>query len=363
MENRKSVLHIDMDAFYASVERNRKNLEGPIVVCVYSGRSEDSGAVSTCSYDARELGIHAAMPITQAKKIAEDSDEDVNFVAMDREYYRDVSDRIREEVLEDYADRIEQASIDEAYLELDESIEEAVEAAEEMQEEVAETFDLTCSIGVAPNKLVAKIASDREKPEGLTVVREDEVEEFMQSLELGDIHGIGDRTVEKLKDLGISSVGELAEAEDSLLIREFGENLGVKLKKKAQGRDDSKVEDQDQKQITRITTLGENSGRASYIEKYFPDLADEIMEKAREKDVGFRKVSLIVIDSEIEMYTRTTTLKSHVQDSDVIVEEGEKLLESFLEVSEAGIRRIGLRVSDLREFGDQKRLGEFSETD
>jgi DNA polymerase IV (DinB-like DNA polymerase) len=355
----ETVLHVDMDAFYASVERNRKDLEGPIVVCVYSGRSEDSGAVSTCSYDARELGIHAAMPIKRAKKLAEKSGKDVHFVAMDREHYREVSDEIREKVFENYAEKVEQASIDEAYLLLEEDIEEAEEIAENIQAEVLENFGLTCSIGVAPNKLVAKIASDREKPSGLTVVRSEDVEDFMNGLELGDIHGIGGKTIEKLEDLGIDSVESLAQADEQVLIREFGENLGLKLKKKSRGVDDSEIEVQDQKQITRITTLKENSSRASYIEKYFPELADDLMEKIGEKKVGFRKVSLIVIDTEIEMYTRTTTLKSHIQDRETIIEKGKELLEEFLEYFDGEVRRIGLRVLDLKEFADQSNLEEF----
>jgi DNA polymerase IV (DinB-like DNA polymerase) len=359
MTQEKSVLHVDMDAFFASVERNRKDLDGPIVVCVYSGRSEDSGAVSTCSYDARDLGIHAAMPIKQAKKIAEESGEEVHFVAMDREYYRDVSDRIREEVLEKHTEKVEQASIDEAYLEIDQDIEIGVETAEKIQGEIKEEFNLTCSIGVAPNKLVAKIASDRKKPQGLTVVREDEVEEFMYGLNLEDIHGIGGKTVDKLESLGIASVADLAEADESVLVREFGEKLGLKLKQKARGEDDSEVEEAEQKQITRITTLSENSSRASYIEKYFPDLADEIMEKVDEKEVGFRKVSLIVIDTEIQMHTRTTTLKSHVQDREEIIENGESLLEDFLIDFDGEVRRIGLRVLDLKEVSDQRDLSEF----
>jgi DNA polymerase IV (DinB-like DNA polymerase) len=359
MDQQKTVLHIDMDAFYASVEKNRKDLEGAVVVCVYSGRTEDSGAVSTCSYEARELGIHAAMPITQAKDIAEKSDEEVHFVGMDKEYYRSVSNRISDEIYDKYAEAIEQASIDEAYLELDEGVDSAIEIAEEIQEEVKEEFHLTCSIGVAPNKLVAKIASDREKPEGLTVVRQDEVKEFMYGLEIDDIHGIGDITRDKLENLGINSVGDLAEAETALLVEEFGENFGLTLKEKAQGKDSSEVKPKEQKQITRITTLGENSSIPSYIEKYFPDLAEEIIEKAGQKGKGFRKVSLIVIDDQIQMHTRSTTLKSHVQDREIIVEEGEGLLEEFLEDFSGQVRRVGLRIGDLKEMEDQSSLGDF----
>lgn len=359
MTQEKSILHVDMDAFFASVERNRKNLSGPIVVCVFSGRTDDSGAVATCSYDARDLGIHAAMPIKRAKEIAEESEEHVNFVEMDREYYRDVSDQIREDILERYGERVEQASIDEAYLEIEKEIEEATEDAEKLKEEVKRRFNLTCSVGIAPNKLVSKIASDREKPDGLTVVREEKVKEFMEGLELGDIHGIGDKTVDKLEKLSIDSVSELAETDESVLVREFGENLGLKLKQKAQGKDDSEVQEQNQKQITRITTLSENSSRASYIEKYFPSLADEIMENVEEKDVIFRKISVIIIDTEIQMHTRTTTLKSHVQNREAITENCEELFEEFLEEFDGEIRRVGLRVLDLKEFSDQKDLSEF----
>jgi len=102
-----------MDAFYASVEAQRRNISGPLVVCVYSGRTEDSGAVSTCSYEARELGIHAATPIKNAKKIAEESSKEVSFVGMDKEYYDQFSDDIKEEILEKYTETIEKASIDE----------------------------------------------------------------------------------------------------------------------------------------------------------------------------------------------------------------------------------------------------------
>jgi len=354
-----TVLHIDMDAFYASVEKNRKELEGAVVVCVYSGRTEDSGAVSTCSYEARELGIHAAMPITRAKDIAENADEDVHFVGMDKEYYRSVSNRISDEIYDKYSESIEQASIDEAYLKLNEDVDKSIEIAEDIQKQVREEFQLTCSIGVTPNKLVAKIASDREKPEGLTTVREDEVEDFMYGLELGEIHGIGDRTVERLEELDINSVEELAEAENALLVEEFGEKQGLKLKEKAEGKDSSSVKPQEQKQITRITTLGENSSIPKYIKKYFPELAEEIMEKAEEKGVGFRKVSLIVIDDEIQMHTRSTTLKSHVQDQKEIIENGEALLEEFLEDFSGQVRRIGLRIADLKEFEDQSNLTEF----
>ncbi|QKQ98132.1 DNA polymerase IV [Candidatus Nanohaloarchaea archaeon] len=361
MSNRK-ILHVDMDSFYASLEKERKGLEGPIVICVYSGRTEDSGAVSTCSYEARDLGIHAAMPITRAKEIADESGQEVHFLPMDREYYRQVSDEIREQIYENYTERIEQASIDEAYLDTTgevESFEEAEAIAKEIQKEVEEKFGITCSVGIGPNKLVAKIASDREKPEGLTVVKPDEVDEFMRSLDLEDIHGIGDKTVEKLEALGITSVEELAKADTRQLIEEFGQNLGVKIQEKARGVDDESVEERGQKQITRITTLDQNSRSVNHIKTYFPDLADEIFEQLDDKGLYFGKVVLVVIDSDIQMHTRSKTLKARIQDKEKFIEVEEALLEDFMDGFDGEVRRIGLRVSDLEEGSGQRRLGSF----
>lgn len=356
------VLHIDMDAFYASVEAQRSDLKGdPLVVCVYSGRSEDSGAVSTCSYEARELGIHAAMPITQAKKIAEQSGQDVHFVGMDKDFYNQFSDDIREQVLEYYTDTIEKASIDEFYIELDtESFTEAEDIAEKIQNKVKDRFDVTCSIGAAPNKLVAKIASDQNKPEGITVVRETEVREFMNGLDITDIHGIGAKTCENLENLGIETVEELADAEPSLLVREFGENQGVDLRKKAKGEDDSSVEESMQKQITRITTLDQNSRSFNHVRKAFPKLASDIIDKLENMDVDFGSVVLIAIDTDLEMYTRSKSLKTRVRDRKRVIENGESLLEEFLDEFDGRIRRVGLRVSDLKERKGQKSFTEFT---
>lgn len=356
------ILHVDMDAFYASVEAQKRNLKDePLVVCVYSGRTEDSGAVSTCSYEAREIGIHAAMPIKTAKKKAEDSEKKVHFVPMDKKYYDRFSDDIKEEILEEHTETIEKASIDEFYLELDtESFEEANKIAEEIQASVSKDFDVTCSIGVAPNKLVAKIASDQKKPDGITTVRPEEVENFMRGLELDEIHGIGGKTVEKLNELGINTVKNLAGADPALLVREFGEKQGLKLREKARGEDDSEVEETLQKQVTRITTLEENSRDFNQIKKVFPELTSDIIERLEEKDMDFGSVSLIIIDTEIEMSTRANTLKSHVRDKETLLEEGEQLLEEFLDNSDAVIRRIGLRASDLKKRRGQKSMDAFA---
>src|SRR3989344_6253941 len=159
------IMHIDLDQFYAALEEIRNpSLKGkPVVVCVYSGRTSDSGAVSTSNYTARKLGIRAGIPISRAKSLAEKSGQDVVFLPVDMEYYKNSSERIME-IFETHADIFEQASVDEAYLDITEKTKKSYNVAEniagKIKEEIKEKENLPCSIGIAPNKLVAKIASD-----------------------------------------------------------------------------------------------------------------------------------------------------------------------------------------------------------
>ena len=365
--NKDIILHIDMDSFFASIEEGRKNFEGdPVVVCVYSGRSEDSGAVSTTNYKAREYGIKSAMPIKRAKSIAESAKEEKNvkfhFVPVDKEYYREVSDRIRNDVLENFSDEIEQGSIDEFYLDISESAEsfrKAKEVGKNIQKEIRDRFDLTCSIGIGPNKLIAKIASDRDKPCGLTVVSNSEVKGFMYSLELEDVHGIGKKTVERLKELGIRSVKDLANADIKTLKEKFGDNLGPKLISKARGEGSTVVREKEQKQISRLTTLKENSLDYDYIEDYLEKLAQDLSEKLRKKEKAALSIILIGIDKNLETRTLSKSLDSSVNSKEAILELGKDLLRKYLKENYVEVRRIGLRVSNLEENRGQKSLGDF----
>ncbi|MFB6265548.1 MAG: hypothetical protein ABEI07_00510, partial [Candidatus Nanohaloarchaea archaeon] len=189
--------------------RTRKQLErmedqmedSPVVVCVYSGRGKDSGAVSAADYQAREHGIHAGMPLSEARNRAEEAEENVAFLGADKDYYSRVSEEVMEVVRAETIDS-EKASIDEAYALVDEGYEEAADIGETVKEEVRD-LGLTASVGIGPNKLVAKMASDRDKPDGLTVVRPEEVEGFLEDLPVGELHGVGPKTVEELEDMGV----------------------------------------------------------------------------------------------------------------------------------------------------------------
>lgn len=357
------IAHLDMDAFFATVEADRRGLwDEPLVVCVYSGRSENSGVVSTASYGARELGIGAAMPIREAMRRANESSREVHFVPVDREFYQEVSDRVRREVLADHTDTIEQASIDEFYLDLTDAVDgygAAEDIVEEIKDAIEERFHLTCSAGIGPNRLVAKIGSDQDKPDGLTVVEPSEVEAFMRSLTIEDIHGIGEETRKTLNAMGIASVEELQEADRQRLMREFGENRGIDIWERAHGEDDTPVEESEPEQVSRLTTLGHDSRELAEVAEELPGLVDAVMAELEGRDMTFQRVAILVVDEDVQMHSRSTTLETPVRDREILRETARELLEAWLEEEDAAVRRVGVRAAKLEDRGGQRSLDAF----
>ena len=360
------IMHIDLDQFYAAVEENRKPelKDKPVAICVYSGRTEDSGAISTSNYTARKLGIRAGIPISHAKNLAEKSGQEVIFLPVDMDYYRDISERIME-ILENHADILEQASIDEAYLDVTEKTKGSYNAAENMaskiKEEIREKENLTCSIGIAPNKLVAKIASDYNKPDGLTIIMPDEVEKFLSSLPLRKLHGIGPKTIEALESIEISTVAGLAECDVQKLIPLFGGNKARLLVDKAKGIDYSSVEEKVSKQISRILTLKNDTNNIDDLIPVIGYLAGELKKKLEKKKASFKTISIITIDTALDMQTKGRTLENATNSTSTIREVSTMLTKEILEGSGKKFRRFGLRVSSL-DYGtkkEQKSLMEF----
>lgn len=356
------ILHVDLDSFYASLEelRNEEIRGKPVVICVYSGRSEDSGAVSTANYKARELGIEAGMPISVAKRHAKD--KDVVFLPYDIEYYRTVSERIME-LLEEEADIIQQVSIDEAYLDVTEkSMDNWINAkkiANKIKKRIKEQEGLTCSIGIGSNKLVAKIASKQKKPDGLTIIKDTEVKEFFENLPISKIHGVGNKTIKILDELGIKTTKELAKFDIYSLEGKFGKNKAKILQEKAGGIDDSPVEPKERQQISRLGTLKEDTNDVEKIVEKIKELAVGVKEKIDKENVSFRTISVITIDTTLKVQTRSETIQS-TDNVDSILPIVKILLEKFFdETPDIKFRRIGIRVSNLIYKKEQKTLGEF----
>src|SRR5512138_1883555 len=212
MQNR-IVMLADFDYFFAQCEELRNpSIKGkPIVVGVYSGRTEDSGAVSTSNYIARKFGGKSGMPLFLAKRKLEDTD--AVFFRVDHQFYDQISDRIMG-IFRKYVTSLEQVSVDEAYLDVTEqvegSFEKAADYARKIKAEVKAQVGISFTIGVGPNKLVAKIACDSQKPDGLTVIRPQEAQAFLAPLPVDRLLGVGQKTTVRMEQMGIKTIGDLA---------------------------------------------------------------------------------------------------------------------------------------------------------
>ena len=228
---RRIILHTDMDSFFASVEiREKPELKGqPVVVGSDPKGGTGRGVVSTCSYEARKYGIHSAMPISKAYKRC----PDCVFLPVNMKLYKNVSENVMN-ILRGFAEKFEQVSIDEAYLVPINirNFEDAVLCAHNIKDEVESQEGITCSVGIGPNKLIAKIASGFQKPDGLTLVKPEDVKDFLFPLPVSKIPGIGEKTTEALKLMGITKVEELANCDTQRLTEKFGK-MGLWMKQVA----------------------------------------------------------------------------------------------------------------------------------
>lgn len=356
----KIILHVDMDYFFAQCEeREHPELKGkPVVICVYSGRGGDSGAVSTSNYEARKFGIKAGIPISRAKKLKADA----VFLPVNMELYRSISDEVME-ILRGYCTILEQESVDEAFCDITGRVsgfDETKLLAIRIKEEIRQKVGLTCSVGIAPNKLVAKIASDYQKPDGLTVVKPDEILQFLSQLKVTDLIGVGKKTGERLNELGVKTIGELSKLPADELIRQFGQVKGVWLKQASQGIDDSPVvEREGTEQIGRITTLKEDTRDLNLIYEVVNELSDEVYKKLEARKLSFKSVTFVAISTDFKTHTKTHTLGAPAKDPDTIKAIARELAKVFLAEYPLSLRRVGVRLANLAGDKGQRTLGEF----
>lgn len=357
------VAHVDMDYFYAAVEeREDPSLRGkPVVVCMYSGRGE-GGSVSTCNYVAREFGIHSGMPCSRARQL----NSDAVYLPVRKEFYTEVSDRIMG-IIESHADSpdsFEQVSIDEAFIEISESCNGdfgcAERIAQQIKQEVLDQEKLTCSVGIGPNKLIAKMASSEQKPDGLTVIQPDAVPAFLNDRPVGKLWGVGKVTTSKLEEMNIHTVGELAKYDAVELVSAFGKNRGAWLKASAQGIDESPVNPREgTDQIGRITTLPRNSSDVDEIMQTIGTLAEDVVERLHERKLSFKQVSITVITAHFKTYSRNRTLNLPSSEKEIILTTAYSLLSQFLEENDVTARRVGVMVSGLQEMSSQTTLSSY----
>ncbi|MCW4006398.1 MAG: DNA polymerase IV [Candidatus Bathyarchaeota archaeon] len=358
------VMLVDLDYFFAQCEElHNPELKGkPVVVGVYSGRTQDSGAVSTSNYLARQYDVKSGLPLFLAKKRLEGVD--AVFLSVDYDYYQKLSDKIME-LLRGFADVFEQVGIDEAYLEVTKKLGGDFEAAEalvaQMKQAVKQEVGVTFSVGVAPNKLVAKIASDINKPDGVTVVRPAQVKEFLAPLAVGKLLGVGKKTSAKMAALGIKTVGDLAGFSVQRLVEVFGKTLGVYFHNAANGVDNDPVKEAGEAEsISRIATLKENTRDLEVILEKTNQLIDEIYAEFAPKNMSYKQVAILAILVNLSTKTRSVTLEKPAKDKQTIQNHVHDLTQKFLNESTLELRRVGVKIAGFsKEEKEQKQLTSF----
>jgi DNA polymerase IV (DinB-like DNA polymerase) len=354
----------DLDYFYAQVEeiKNPAIRNKPVLVCVYSGRTQNSGVVSTANYIARSYGVRSGMPIVLAKRKLKDIDS--VFLPVDHDNYKSASDRVMA-ILKGHADTLEQVGIDEAYMEVTAKAggeyARARELAVAAKKEVLEREGLTASIGIGPNKLVAKVAADANKPDGITLVRPEEVLAFLFPLPVDRLMGVGKKTGEKLEAMGVRTIGELAAVSVQRLREEFGDSLGTFLHNASKGMDEEVVHERgDADSISRIATLKEDTRDLGAISAVTDVLCAEVHERLRQRRLSFRAVGVVAIMRDLSIQTRSKTLSEPTDDLAVLRRTTVELIEKLLKESNKYVRRAGVKVSGLvAEKRTQRSLTSF----
>jgi DNA polymerase IV (archaeal DinB-like DNA polymerase) len=340
------ILHVDLDAFFPSVEvrEHPEFKDKPVVVGADPKEGKGRGVVSSASYEARKFGIKSAMPISRAWKLCPEG----IYLRPHFDLYINASNSIMK-ILKSHADKFEQAGIDEAYLDISsraKDFDDAKEFAEKLMEEVLDKEELTCSIGVAPNKLVAKIASDFKKPYGLTVVKEEDVKEFLFPMDIRKVPGVGPKTERILKEENIETIRDLASVKPEMLARLFGA-WGARLHEFANGIDSSEVvEDYETKSIGRDTTFETDADDEEQILHVLDELAEEVHEDMIANGFKFKTITVRVRYQHFDTHTRSKSLLFPTNDLDILRNNAKRLIAPFLHRNKK-VRLIGVRVSNL----------------
>ena len=359
------IVHVDMDAFYAAVEErlNPALRDLPIAVGADPKEGKGRGVVTTANYRARKFGIRSALPISRAWRLAEAArrrgEPATVFIRPNMALYREISDRIMQ-ILQRFADAFEEASIDEAYLDVSsrENFAAVTEEMTRLKAEIRELEGLGCSIGIGPNKLIAKIASGHQKPDGLTVITPEMVESFLDPLPIRVIPGIGPKSESFLHARNLRTVGDLRQVPESTLVDWFGK-WGRRLFEKARGIDDSEVSNEwTRKSLGEQETFDEDTRSQSVVTERLDRMAERMVTKLRDKEFeGFRTVTVTVRFGDFQTSNRSRTIKDGIRIADDdhallrLKEESLSLILPFFDAREnprgKAFRLIGLRVEKL----------------
>lgn len=358
MGKRRYIVHVDMDAFFAAIEQrdNPGYRYKPVVVGSDPKGGKGRGVVSTCSYEARRFGIHSAMPISIAYRKCPEA----IFLPVDMDKYLGASHQIRE-ILYSFTPDVEAVSIDEAFLDITGSYHlfglTPLDTCLKIKDNIKKNTGLTASVGLAPTKMAAKIASDLKKPDGMVEVTEEGLTKFLRPLDIRRIWGLGGKAEKAFNEIGISTIGELADRDVKELERLFGKN-GLYYWGLANGIDERPVESESAaKSISNETTFEKDTSDEKMIEGALMSLCESVSARMRGGGIKCKTVTLKIRLEGFKTYTRSLTLERATNFADTLYKETKALYNNFDKAGKR-LRLVGVRASNI-VYGDDKTL--FSE--
>ena len=343
-KNGKVILHVDMNSFYASVEMaNNPALKGkPLAIA--GNPKERRGIIVTSSYEARQKGVKTTMSVWEGKRLC----PDLIIKKPNFPLYREASYRIFE-ILSQYTALVQPVSIDEGYLDITNCYDQGspVEIATRIQLEIKQELDLPCSIGIAPNKFLAKMASDMKKPMGITILRKRDIPNKLWPLNVEEMYGVGQKTAKKLNEMGIYTIKDLAYAQEGKLKERLGIN-GVRLKERANGEDHRPVDPEavsNFKSIGNSTTLPADTKSENNIQQVLKRLSESVSRRMKKQHVVSWNIQLTIRYGNRKTITRSRKLKNPIQDVNQIYHAAIYLFEEHWDGKP--VRLLGITAQDL----------------
>ncbi len=359
----RSILHVDMDAFYASVEQlDNPSYKGkPVIVGADPKGGSGRGVVAACSYEARKFGVRSALPISRAWRLCPGG----VYVRPRMSRYVEVSHEVMA-VFREFTDLVEPLSIDEAFLDVSGSVAlhgPPEQIARTIKTLIREKTGLSASVGVAPNKFLAKIASDLRKPDALVIVKETEIAAFLQDLPISRLWGVGPKTEQRLKPLGVHTIGQMAALPREYLVRELG-SLGEHLHQLSYGRDDRPViANWESKSISNEITFDADTSDRDLLIRTIHELSDEVGRRLRSEDFLARTITLKFRYEGFETHTRQKSIDRPTQSNDEIAKVAILLFNQF--PLDRKVRLIGVGSANLehpRQRAESAQLDLFNDS-
>ena len=358
------VFHIDFDYFYAQCEEVRKPelKTKPVCVCVFSDRGEDSGAIATANYTARKYGVKSGIPISFAKKRLEQRNDAV-FLPVDFEYYSKMTEKAME-IMKENADIFEYVGRDEAYLDVtkrvEENYEKASHLAQQIKNRIRAKIKLSCSIGVSSNKLISKIASDYQKPDGLTIIEPNKIEQFLKPLNIRVIPGIGKKTEQRFKEMNLETIQDLKKIDVFTLNKEFGRKSGTYMFNAIRGINNEPVKEKEEStQYSKIITLKKDSKDYDFLLENLQELCKQVNNVIKKNNKMFRSIGIHFVQSDLTNKSKSRMLKNSTDSIEELERNAEQLLQDALENQTITIRRLGVKVADLTEIKGQSDITNY----